>query len=510
MKRLPLAVTAALTALVATPLTVGVMGCPTTVPPPPPTCPVTDAPPAPERVVVEDCAAFITLFQRPEPPPCPPSDPPVPSLCPAGGAAPGGVVETQAALEAYAGCTAIDGDLTIGGAVCSLAPLSSVESITGSLTLGGGEGASADVVIVDLDGLGALTTIGRNLTIRGLPALASLNGLNALTGVGFDVELFELPALSLLQGPDSLVEVGGDVSVGFNDDLTVVEGFDGLARVGTDADFRAVAGVRFQHNGELACVGGFSALVEVGEVEFDDAPVQTAPGLSAVLIVRGPTLKLIDTPDFNLLTLPPLEHLDGLVLVRGPTTTDLRAFAGLQTMGDLSIFGCALENLGGLDGLVSLGSLDLQNNAALDDVSALAHVTELGRLHVTGDVGYDLACAFAGVTAIDDVIIARAAFTTLPWPQTLTRIGTLSIVDNENLTDLGDVTLTLGDAVIANNAVLTNGNAIDWLAGQTVTGVAKYGNNAGVPVDPCPWRDDGVCDFFCLQDSDADCPPIED
>ena len=480
---------------------------------PPGACTPSVRPPAPSRAIVDDCSGLVDvadLAPAPPPPLCVADGAVFGPFCPAGGTGPGGTASTQGALEAWRGCTAIDGDLVVGGAVCSLDPLESLTTVNGSLTLGGGEDASDQFVVVDLAGLEGLRTVTGTLTISGLPALASLSGLSSLQHVGVDLELRQLPALQHLRGPDSLIDVGGDVDVGFNDNLVVVDGFDGLGSIGGDGDIRDFSGVRFGHDGSLVCVGGFGALTSVGEIELEDGPVKAVPGLSTALIAAAPTLKLIDVADFDVLTLPAVTALAGLDLVRPPPFTDLRAFAGLTTLGSLRVFDSKLQALGGLDDLVTLGVLELRDNTDLRDVGALDGVTALGALTLTRPQTYDLVCALPASPTIDVVTIAQTDLRVIPWPRSLERIGALTISANDDLDDLGDTDLVLGAAVISDNASLSNDDAIAFFDEQTVEGVAKYGNNGGQLVDPCPWFDDGVCDFFCVADSAADCPPIED
>lgn len=77
-----------------------------------------------------------------------------------------------------------------------------------------------------------------------------------------------------------------------------------------------------------------------------------------------------------------------------------------------------------------------------------------------------------------------------------------------HLSDLAAVTSVGGRLAVVYNLELLQTDAETWAAPLVVGGLRKIVGNKGYdqpPVDPCPWADDGECDFDVCDDDGSDC-----
>ena len=187
------------------------------------------------------------------------------------------------AQAAAAGCTSIDGDLVIVNvATSSLAPLSTLASISGSLHIVSNAG------LTSLAGLEGLTSIGGELQIVDNPALTSLTGLSALTTIG-RLRISSNAALTSLTGIESLAAIGGQVQIDDNPALASLTGLSALTTIG--------GRLRISSNAALSTLAGVSALATVdGDVKVEDNPaLARLDGLEGLRSVGG-QLYIVDNP----------------------------------------------------------------------------------------------------------------------------------------------------------------------------------------------------------------------
>ena len=116
-------------------------------------------------------------------------------------------------LDGIDGCVFVDGDLEITGSVASVLALAAIDEITGDLRV-------RESDLVALDGLDGLTTIGDSLVVRENSFLEDVDGLGALASVGGDVEIIGNPELSSCDVDDLVdaVDVEGEVETFDNDE----------------------------------------------------------------------------------------------------------------------------------------------------------------------------------------------------------------------------------------------------------------------------------------------------
>jgi hypothetical protein len=133
---------------------------------------------------------------------------------------PGGSVEGDAALGAYAGCQRVTGNLVLRG-VSTLAPLAALTRVDGTL---GVEKSDLE----SLEGLEALRSV-ESLSLRDNAELDDISSLSALNRA-VRVELRNNPGLTAPEGLSGLTEVD-EIVIEHNGFLTL-KGLDGLERVG--------------------------------------------------------------------------------------------------------------------------------------------------------------------------------------------------------------------------------------------------------------------------------------
>ncbi|HMV69597.1 MAG TPA: hypothetical protein PKA64_22335, partial [Myxococcota bacterium] len=236
--------------------------------------------------------------------------------------------------EALAGVTVIEGalDLTCYGAA-DLSALAGLTEVTGDLTLDCPD-------LDDLSALSALTRVGGTLSVRRAPRSRNLTGLGALASIGRDLTLcapYGRGSVTSPRGVGALASIGGQLDV---DTCAEVVDLDGLTALRTLGSARvAFSGVR-----SIAGLAGVTSIA--GDVDLISLPLGSLDGLAVTTI--GGTL-----------------HLSELSSLR-----DLDPLAGLTEVGGLNVFNCYnLYDLTGLEGLTAVhGGVTLQANAQLIDL----------------------------------------------------------------------------------------------------------------------------------------------
>lgn len=354
----------------------------------------------------------------------------------------GFIVSTPSELEALAGATVIDGDLTITGAeVDDLSPLASVRCVRGRLDI------SDTTRLADLAGLERLVAVEDGIDIQRNQALTSVEGLSSLRFVGPFGERARLsivghPRLAALTGLDALEEIGGDLTIQADDALRDLHGLGGLVAVGGDLSIARHASLRSTEGLDaLATVGGQLVIEGDDALEevilpalrvVDDAPEDITGirrGLEIAMsaaLTRVTLRRLAHAERIQIHDVPALAAVDlqGLVIVIAGTrlgghleidspallAVDLSSLETLE--GDLRVTGRALDGLAaprltsvGGDLLVgddttfpppsseSVSTLDLRSLETVGGAATIRN-TELGSLEglaALRTVGGDLA-----------------------------------------------------------------------------------------------------------------------
>lgn len=160
------------------------------------------------------------------------------------------VLQSQAAVNAFA-CSSVTGTLSINGNdITDLTPLASLTSVGSALSivfnpaltsLAGLEGVTSvgDLVVLhnaaltSLAGLKNLSTVSSAIVMETNSALTSLAGLESLTSVGTNISLRTNNLLVSLTGLEAITSIGGSLTIVGHAALTSLAGLNNLASVGT-------------------------------------------------------------------------------------------------------------------------------------------------------------------------------------------------------------------------------------------------------------------------------------
>ncbi|MET0791207.1 MAG: hypothetical protein ABW061_06765 [Polyangiaceae bacterium] len=230
-------------------------------------------------------------------------------------------------------CETLDGSLTVSGSntpdLDKLTP-SPLRTITGSLNI------STASDLKSIAGLAGLRTIGRSLSVSTNPLLESLAGLESLERVGMDpcTDSITIQGNSALTSIDALrnATLTGTIYIGANDALT------SLAALG-----------HLRQSGDLFIAGGKS-VTELGLGELEECG----------------DCKISSLPRLKELALPNLKRAQRLLISNNVRLVTL-ALPQLETVAkDFSVtINDELTSIGGLDRLVSVGTMQIAENPKL-------------------------------------------------------------------------------------------------------------------------------------------------
>jgi hypothetical protein len=126
---------------------------------------------------------------------------------------------TQAQVDAVS-CSSVTGDVSIGGSdITNLDGLGAVTSVGGDLDI------SYNSVLTNVDGLAALTSVGGYLHIQDNWVLTNVDGLGAVTSVGGDLWIYDSFVLTNVDGLGAVTSVGRDLWIDGN---SVLDNFCGI------------------------------------------------------------------------------------------------------------------------------------------------------------------------------------------------------------------------------------------------------------------------------------------
>ena len=419
-------------------------------------------------------------------------------------------LHSQADVDTFMGCTDVNSNLSISSSEpLDLTPLASLRRITGTLSIWGGNcHAGQNTGPASLAGLESLREVRAvDLSCLRVTDLAPLAGL---TTIARDLSIEMLPELTSLEGLHNVTNVGAALSINNCEKLTDLNGLRGLQRAGVRVFFGQIP---------ITSLHGLEALTKVGE-----------PGGESRV---------------GLYLLPDLTSLDGLAIDWRPDhdiwfyatgITDVSALAGVSELTALRLDGNAaltsltgleqltvvrealelgdnknLVDITGLDNLESVGSLIL-DNTSLTDVGPLPMLTAPGDVRISNNEQLTSVSVLAGSTELRSLVLEHnPALTAIPELADLASIeGDFELRTNNGLTDLDDLpalTTVGGRLAVVYHAELLQTNAEAWAA-PIDAAERKIVGNKGYdvpPLDPCPWMDDGECDYDICIDDGFDC-----
>jgi hypothetical protein len=212
----------------------------------------------------------------------------------------GRTLETDRDVQAFAGCGAVRGDLKISGAVTTLAPLASVQSVSGALEV------ESALELDSLDGLEQLRSVS-DLVLAGNAELDDIGALGSLEAVR-SITLAKNPELRDLRGLESVRELER-LTIEKNGIFTL-RGLSNLEKVGV---------LRLENNRLLNDARSLSGVLDADEVVNNSR----LAGYSGIL----PNLRR--QPDHATVTGNTLCALETAHLSSTPSTRTPTSFSGI-------------------------------------------------------------------------------------------------------------------------------------------------------------------------------------
>ena len=321
------------------------------------------------------------------------------------------------------------------------------------------------------------------LAITNNPALVSLAGLEALTSIEWlsigtaSWSAQEPPVasrLTSLEGLNGLERVGALLLVG----QTALRSLDGLEAL------REIESLEISDNPALESLRALEGVERVGGVFVLRSPALVS--LSGLGSARVGVLQLLEVGVVDLL---------GLERARVETHFGIWGAPGLVSLRGLPELGPAAE--------VSLNELP-----ALTDGQALEAVTSLGSL--TLDTTSMAGLVAPGLQQLRSLTVWGNPELEQLSLGALRTIEQLRVLANGSLVRLDLRRLESAQQLeIANNARLYQGSLEPLLALGAAPAVVERNGGSAVPLAPCPWSGDGLCDEasgVCAEGTDpADC-----
>lgn len=367
---------------------------------------------------------------------------------------------TGADLWFLAEIRSIGGGFTIEGphSLVSLHGLEKLESIGGGLRVGQAPG------LVDGSALAGLRSIGGTLEFRDAPVLETID-LGALSELGgsFEVVAGKLTTLDVtalksvpgdlrlertklvsLAGLAGLTNIGDGLTLRSNDELVDLEGLagvtqlDGLVRIDDNVSLvdlkgleavTKLAGLTLISNKGMTSLDGLQNLEEVGELElsYSNKLVTMAPlaevtvsrlkiasnkALTSLASFKGSALQLEVIANLALERLAGLEQLvvvDGLRIEDNNALTGLAGLGGMgEAAGHVSIArNQKLQSLAGPSGPTSANVVEVVDNPLLGSLELLEQLATVGGLRIRGNRVASL-IDLAALTSADDFVLVDA------------------------------------------------------------------------------------------------------
>ncbi|MEO1260177.1 MAG: T9SS type A sorting domain-containing protein [Bacteroidota bacterium] len=260
-------------------------------------------------------------------------------------------LSSQAEVDAWPGCTIVQGNLNITGAdITDLSPLSSLQKVTALFRI------EDTPLLTSLDDLENLDSVGR-IFIRNNGSLGNLNGLNGLSQTEIEsIVINANPRLKKVDGLNNFIH-SGYLAIEVCDSLEAITGLQNLISVG---GLLQIGG-----NPSLTDISGLSNVETVAEniqIVGNDA-LTTINGLGKVTTIAG-----------------------RIAIVGNDLLTDLDGFQSLSNITSIEIVNnLSLLQIDALSEITSLnGFVRMVNNPVLNDCCSLFPLLSSGG--VAGDV----------------------------------------------------------------------------------------------------------------------------
>ena len=183
---------------------------------------------------------------------------------------------SQAEIDAFCGCTVIQGNLIIAGIpsggltgeltdVVSLAKFSGLKRIEGTFTI-------VESQIVDYSGLEDLEYVGDGFAAVQNNSLTSFKGVEQLERINRNLAILGNPQLRAVSNFESLNYIGTQLFIDNNDKLSKIEGFANLIALGENNNFQDAKSLGINNNAELVEISAFNQLSTADQLSVNANP----------------------------------------------------------------------------------------------------------------------------------------------------------------------------------------------------------------------------------------------
>jgi hypothetical protein len=382
-------------------------------------------------------------------------------------------IRRQEDVDALASCWRIAGNLSLHDASFDMTPLLSLRVIEGQLWVDGSGGPRKGARQEALDGFRSLEQVGALTLLR--VSVTDLGALGRLRSVGLEAREPREFDLSIAGHPGRF-------------EITESAGFTSLA--GLDSLEQATELV-LTRNAELQSLAGMPQLRRIDKLSSKRSALTdlggVGPALQELSLTSSALTQLTGLGNASLLQRLTLSRNEQLTSLEGGTfpaqmvavsSTDdalgsLKGLENVKTLETLDVScgtGLArLETLAGLDGLVQVGTLRLENQTRLSSLAALGSLERAGQVWIQKADALPNLVGLAKLQQAESFALQARALTEL------TGLGTLTVSRLEldaiavtSLTGLENV--TIGDLSLSQAPRLTT---LDGLAPLTVMGLIQ-------------------------------------
>jgi hypothetical protein len=367
-------------------------------------------------------------------------------------------VYTENDLAALDGCREVRGELGVAfPRQGDLAALSRLERVCGTFTLARLAQVQPAEVLAEQ-------------SLAGLEALEEVDALHVYhPGVR---SLAPLARLRRIQGREAGTDVEGLYIM-----ASGLEDLSGLESV------TQIQNLRVEQSDSLRSLRGLTLPSEMGSVNVSSANLADLAALEGV------------------------RRLSGILYITAGALEDLDALSSLRSADSVTIWGGALSDASGLRWLEATNELSLLDGPLEAGFPIFEALAEVGGLTLAG-LGAPGVLHLPALSSVGRLHISDNSNLESVSAPLLGSVQQLTIIRNPALSAVELPALSSASAIdVTGNASLSDGLIAPLLELDAPT--TRIGGNAGssLPLDPCPWAGDGVCDEgygLCAPDTDGD------
>ncbi len=296
-------------------------------------------------------------------------------------------IQSYNGLSNFVGLEALK---TIGGELVlnSNANLSTLEGLTQLQSIGSGLVLGSNVKLTTLDGMNALSSIGTDITIVSQQSLSDISALKNIVSIAGTLKIYS-SGLVDLSGLGELTSVGQDVDLNFNGELLSLAGVEKLSTIGRNlvltrnrklksvAGLSAIdsiaSGIKVEDNDALTTLAGLGSLTSVRDIVLEDnARLENLAGFENIVSANSVTISVNGIDSYA--GISALKTVDRITLSNNDQVTSLSGLSGLTTVTTRFAImnNDGITSLAGLESLTQASQLVITNNSQLNSISGLS------------------------------------------------------------------------------------------------------------------------------------------